>query len=446
MPIPPTKFRSRFARWLTRIPAGAFWLVEGALVTLLIVAIVFARREDVTVDAILAPSAKVEASLGAEGREDRAVQAMHAVHELLWPRLKSLEASGVGSDFWFRSTYSHLMAPTGHCGSFSHVLARLLQRNGFDVKMGQMLVDGVWGAHIIVVVQIDDRLIALDPYFDVAFRRKDGRLASLDEIGSGWAEFRTQCPTDYNFAYRYESVRFTNWRGVPMDLLGAFFGRVSLRTYLLNLYWVVAGVALVGLAVSIPLHVLRTRLTRLSRLANMPIAALFDEIMSELRLLSALYLKAHPPEVTLQPTVIVGEAFARLAKHSPGDFKDENEFRATASKVLREVFAERAMKRIEQKKRAAGAGVSAVQSNADTEVAEFQGASPELFLSLESALKVLAESDPRAARVAELRIFGSLPVPAVASIIGITDDAVKKDWTFAKSFMQRHMRDHGMSS
>lgn len=443
LPAPWTRSPLPRLRWFSRIPAGAFWLVEGALATLLVVSVVFARREDVTVDAILVPFPKDAIGPGAVAQEERAVQAMHAVHELLWPRLKSLEASGVGSDFWFRSTYSHLMAPTGHCGSFAQVLARTLQRDGFEVKVGQMRVGEVWGAHIIVLAKAGDRWIALDPYFDVAFRGSDGHVLGPDEIRSRWDAVRSQCPANYDPSYRYEDIRYTNWRGIPLDILGAFFGQISLRTHLLNLYWFVAFVAAAGLAVSVPLHVLHRRVARRPQAKDKSIQSVFDEIMSELRTLSALYMKAHPAEVTVQPTVIVGEAFARLAKHKPEDFKDENEFRVAASAVLREVFAERARKRVEQQKRSAGADAAAVQTKADIEVSEFQGASPELFLALESALKELAGTDPRSARVAELRIFGSLPTPAVASIVGITEEAVAKDWTFAKSFMQRHIRDQG---
>ncbi len=418
-------------------------MVEGALVSLLVVSILFARREDITVDAILFSRPKDAAGSGAIAQEQRAVWAMHAVHELLWPRLKALEASGVGSDFWFRSTYSHLMAPTGYCGSFAQVLARTLQRDGFEVKVGQMRVGELWGGHIIVLAKVGDRWIALDPYFDVAFRGADGRVLGVDEIRDGWDAVRSQCPPGYNPAYRYEAMRFTNWRGLPMDLLGAFFGQVSLRTRWLNLYWFVAWIAGTALAASISLHVAHRRLARRFRTKDRSIQVLFDEIRSELSLLSALYMKTGGPESTLQPTVIVGEAFARLAKRAPQEFKDENEFRAAASAVLREVFTERARKRVEQERRAAGASAVSFQSKADVELAEFRGTSPELFLALESALKALSESDPRVARVAELRIFGSLPVPAVASIVGSSEDAVARDWMFAKSFMQRRIRDQG---
>jgi hypothetical protein len=145
------------------------------------------------------------------------------------------------------------------------------------------------------------------------------------------------------------------------------------------------------------------------------ISDLFDEIMGELRLLSALYMKTHPPEVTLQPTVIVSEAFIRLANHKPEDFKDEDDFRATASVILRQVFAERAKKRMEEKKRmaeqaearkreaAAAAAAPAPASGKDSDLAEFQGASPELTLALENAFGARRPCRARR-RTAHLRV------------------------------------------
>jgi hypothetical protein len=231
------------------LPGSAFWFLQGMLASLLGIAILFARREDIVVDALRGPGGVADSASEAVAAEERAVELMHVVHRLLWPRLKQLEASGVGTDFWFRSTYSHLMAPTGHCGSFAQVFARVLQRDGYQVRIGQMLVDGVWAGHVIVLARVGDRWLALDPYFDVAFRGNDGRLMQADEIRDRWQAVRSQCPPGYEPSYRYESMRFTNWRGVPIDLLGAVFGGLSLRTHFLNLYWVVA--ALSGSAMAI---------------------------------------------------------------------------------------------------------------------------------------------------------------------------------------------------
>jgi RNA polymerase sigma factor (TIGR02999 family) len=181
------------------------------------------------------------------------------------------------------------------------------------------------------------------------------------------------------------------------------------------------------------------------------IADLFEEIMGELRLLSTLYMKTHPPEVTLQPTVIVSEAFVRLAGHKPEQFKDEDDFRATASVILRQVFAERAKKRIEEKRRAEKAmdarrairAEQAAASEPEVELPSFEGASPELAMALENALESLSEVDDRAARVAELRIFGSLPIPTVSSIVGVSEAGAEKDWRFAKAFLQKQLKSRG---
>jgi hypothetical protein len=51
--------------------------------------------------------------------------------------------------------------------------------------------------------------------------------------------------------------------------------------------------------------------------------------------------------------------------------------------------------------------------------------------------------DDRAARVAELRIFGSLPIATVSSIVGVSEAGVEKDWRFAKAFLQKQLKSHG---
>ncbi len=179
------------------------------------------------------------------------------------------------------------------------------------------------------------------------------------------------------------------------------------------------------------------------------VADLFGEIMGELRLLSTLYMKSHPPEVTLQPTIIVSEAFVRLANHRPEEFKSEDDFRATASVILRQVFAERAKKRIEEKRRAAEvmqerrAQKGAADPVVEPQLPSFEGASPELTLALENALEMLSEVDDRSARVAELKIFGSLPMLTISTIVGGTLQSAEKDWRFAKAFLQKHLKDRG---
>ena len=183
---------------------------------------------------------------------------------------------------------------------------------------------------------------------------------------------------------------------------------------------------------------------------DLSVAELFNEIMGELRLLSTLYMKTNPPDVTLQPTVIVSEAFVRLANHRPDQFKDEDDFKATASVILRQVFAERAKKRLAEKERAAQLSAERKAGKVppggvppEPELPDLEGASPELALALENALEALSEVDDRSARVAELKIFGSLPIATIAPIVGLTDAGAEKDWRFAKAFIAKHLKDRG---
>lgn len=241
-----------------RLMSAVLWFAEGALVAVIAISVTFARREDDMVNAVRTANTRAVSVLSEDAPfpEDRAVEIMHSVHDVLWGRLQTLASTKVGSGWWFRSTYSHLMAPTGHCGSFTHVLARALQLDGFDVRIGQMLVDGVWGGHIIVLVQLGGKLVPLDAYYDIAFRGADGRLLSFREVQQDWDHVRKQCPPNYNPAYRYEDIRYTNWRGLPVDLLGSFFGEMSLRAHLLNLYWVTATGLGVVLGVLVLAHVI----------------------------------------------------------------------------------------------------------------------------------------------------------------------------------------------
>ncbi|MEI6475252.1 MAG: ECF-type sigma factor, partial [Planctomycetota bacterium] len=79
----------------------------------------------------------------------------------------------------------------------------------------------------------------------------------------------------------------------------------------------------------------------------------------------------------------------------------------------------------------------------EAQLPSFEGASPELTLALENALEMLSEVDDRSARVAELKIFGSLPMLTISTIVGGTLQSAEKDWRFAKAFLQKHLKDRG---
>jgi len=160
--------------------------------------------------------------------------------------------------------------------------------------------------------------------------------------------------------------------------------------------------------------------------------ALFENIYSRLKELSSMFMRNQPVGHTLQPTAIVHEAFLKLAERESAEFQSEEHFFATAATVLRSVLVDHARRRISQKR---GAGRRGSQLEA------FSVADPNAgiagLLELEDALQSLAKADPRSARVAELRIFGAMPMDHVARLLGTSVPTAERDWRFARAFLEK---------
>jgi RNA polymerase sigma factor (sigma-70 family) len=63
-------------------------------------------------------------------------------------------------------------------------------------------------------------------------------------------------------------------------------------------------------------------------------------------------------------------------------------------------------------------------------------------VAIDDALQVLAEMDPRKARVIELRFFGGLSVDETAEVLKISPQSVMRDWKLAKAWLMRELTSH----
>ena len=72
---------------------------------------------------------------------------------------------------------------------------------------------------------------------------------------------------------------------------------------------------------------------------------------------------------------------------------------------------------------------------------EFQPIDPTVevggVLALEDALQALAKNDARAAKVAELRIFGGLPMDQVARLLDMSVATAERDWRLARAWLEK---------
>ncbi len=148
------------------------------------------------------------------------------------------------------------------------------------------------------------------------------------------------------------------------------------------------------------------------------------------------------PQQTLQPTAIVNEAFLRLFRRGEGpesewqsvpvDWQNRAHFLAVAAKQMRLVLIDYARQK-KAAKRGGGLRVS-------LEDAGPIAASPEHdFESIDRLLNLLAEKDPAAAQVVELKFFGGLTDREAALAMGITTAKLRRDWEFARAWLKNRM-------
>jgi len=159
---------------------------------------------------------------------------------------------------------------------------------------------------------------------------------------------------------------------------------------------------------------------------------LFESIYGRLKELSSMCMRAQPAGHTLQPTAVVHEAFVKLAERESTDFNSEEHFMATAATVLRSVLVDHARRRRSRKH---GGGARKVSTD------EFQPVDPTVevggVLALEDALQALGRNDTRAAKVAELRIFGGMPMDQVARMLDLSLATAERDWRLARAWLEK---------
>jgi RNA polymerase sigma factor (TIGR02999 family) len=140
------------------------------------------------------------------------------------------------------------------------------------------------------------------------------------------------------------------------------------------------------------------------------------------------------PDHILQPTALVNEAYLRLVTLKQMQWQDRAHFFAMGARLMRRILVDFARSRGYQKR---GGGATQVTFTESLEVAEGQ---PTDVVALNDALEALAHVDERKSRVVEMRFFGGLSVEETAEVLNVSRETVKRDWTFAKTWLRRHLR------
>ncbi|HMV50466.1 MAG TPA: ECF-type sigma factor [Blastocatellia bacterium] len=138
----------------------------------------------------------------------------------------------------------------------------------------------------------------------------------------------------------------------------------------------------------------------------------------------------------LQATELVNEAYLKIFNsETPVDWQNRAHFFAVVAQQVRFVLLD------EARKRRSGDHVSVELDDSLRD----KIASPVLveITALNEALQGLESVDARAARVVVLRYFGGLTLEEVAEVLRLNISTIKRDWTFARSYLFNQLRPIG---
>ena len=161
-------------------------------------------------------------------------------------------------------------------------------------------------------------------------------------------------------------------------------------------------------------------------------------VYEQLRAMAHRQLAREHGARTLQTTALVHEAYLKVADDSKVTQRGQSYFFAAAARAMRQVLVDRARRRAAQKR------------GGDADIVGLDDASPAVdgfaadVLDLDRALTLLAERNPRHARVVECRFFGGLSITETAAALDVSSRTVKSDWTLARAWLYETL--HGSSS
>jgi len=165
-----------------------------------------------------------------------------------------------------------------------------------------------------------------------------------------------------------------------------------------------------------------------------------DELLKllyeELRQIAGRLMEGERTGHTLQPTILVHDAWMRLAGSEARQqfpWANKQHFVRTAARVMRQFLIDHARKRNRQRR--GGDHVHVSLDDVDTAA----NASDDTLLAVDAALKKLEQLDQAKAELVELHFFLEMSFPEAAGVLGFSESKAKRDWIFAKAWLCKEL-------
>lgn len=157
----------------------------------------------------------------------------------------------------------------------------------------------------------------------------------------------------------------------------------------------------------------------------------FPRLYGQLRALARRHMRGERRGHTLDTTSLIHEAYLRLVEQRQVDWQSRAHFVAVASTMMRRVLVNHARAR-GCDKRGGGCAPLSLEQAEHAAISDF-----EQQVAIARAVQTLEATDPRLARVVDLRLFGGFTVTETVRYLGLSRATVNRDWRTARAWLWR---------
>ncbi len=162
--------------------------------------------------------------------------------------------------------------------------------------------------------------------------------------------------------------------------------------------------------------------------------ALMALVYGELRQLAHHQRRKMPRAQLLNTTALVHEVYERFSRHGALQFHDRQHFFAAASRAMRQLLINDAEARMALKR---GGGQTPLSLDApEVQVASRDsGDRAALVLEVHRGLEALSKHDEALVQVVEYRFFVGMTHEEIATLQGVSEATVKRQWRRARAWL-----------
>jgi RNA polymerase sigma factor (TIGR02999 family) len=164
--------------------------------------------------------------------------------------------------------------------------------------------------------------------------------------------------------------------------------------------------------------------------------ALFAAAYPELKKLARARLRDGGRNTVLDTTALVHESYLKFLGGGQLRAEDRRAFFAYASSIMRSIIIDSVRERQSQRR-----GAGAERLTLTTQLLDGGDGADADVLRVNEALDVLAQAEPRLAKVVEMRYFGGYTEEEVAEALDLTERTVRRDWDKARRLLASILSD-----